>query len=53
MTEHRNYLITHFRDLYSLLSESIDFIPDHELEFLVREMATMLEYTERHIEEGG
>lgn len=50
MIEHRDSLIRGFIDLSELLTECVEYIPDHDLEFLVREMATVLEYAERHID---
>jgi hypothetical protein len=51
MTSHRACLIRDFRELCSDINEGVDYIPDCEIEFLVREMAMMLEYIDRHIDE--
>lgn len=53
MNNHRELLINQYHELCYLLDEGIDYIPDSEIEFLVREMSIILEHVERHIDEEG
>lgn len=50
MIEHRSMLIKHYCELQELLVESIEYVGDEDIEFLIREMAIMLERVKRHID---